>query len=160
MWTAKKPDISHFRVFGCVAYAQVTKEHRGKLDPTSICGIFIGYTPTRRQYRIYHLEKGTVERYSTVRFDENRKGGTLITSPQDLSQLRIEGEELEAEDRVRSQEKDISDTIIVKPRTPEVRQKSESNDSEPESEHLGDAGESTVGRQRRSKRATRLPQRY
>jgi hypothetical protein len=39
--------------------------------------------PTTRQYRIYNPETGTVERYSTVCFDEERKGGTLPATPED-----------------------------------------------------------------------------
>ena len=79
IWTGTKPDLGHLRTFGCVAYAQLAKEQRGKLDPTSMRGVFIGYTPTSRQYRIYDPKTGGVGRYSTVRFDETRKGGTLIT---------------------------------------------------------------------------------
>ena len=38
----------------------------------------MGYTLTTRQYRVYNPENGTIERYSTVRFDEERKAGTLL----------------------------------------------------------------------------------
>lgn len=38
-----KPDVSHLRVFGCVAYAHVPQELRGKADPRSRRGIFVGY---------------------------------------------------------------------------------------------------------------------
>ena len=56
MWTGKRPDL---RVFGCVAYAQLAREQRNnKLDPTLIRGIFVGYTPTTRQYRVYDPETG------------------------------------------------------------------------------------------------------
>jgi hypothetical protein len=37
MWTGEIPDLSHLRVFGCVAYAQLVREQRNnKLDQTSI----------------------------------------------------------------------------------------------------------------------------
>jgi hypothetical protein len=29
----KKPDVSHLRVFGCIAYVHVPNEKRSKLDP-------------------------------------------------------------------------------------------------------------------------------
>ena len=48
IWTGKKQDLAHLRVFGYVAYAQLAKEQRGKLNPTSTRGIFIGYTPISR----------------------------------------------------------------------------------------------------------------
>jgi hypothetical protein len=79
MWTGRKPDLSHLRVFGCVVYAHLAPEQRrNKLDSTSFRGIFVGYTSAARQYRVYDPEDGTIERYSTVRFDEERKGGILL----------------------------------------------------------------------------------
>jgi hypothetical protein len=32
-FTGKKPDVSHLRVFGCIAYVHVLDEKRSKLDP-------------------------------------------------------------------------------------------------------------------------------
>ena len=78
MWTGEKPDLAYLRVFGCVVYAQLAKEQQGKLDPTSTRGIFVGYTPTSRQYRVYNLQIKVIERYSSVVFNKNRKGGTLL----------------------------------------------------------------------------------
>ncbi|HEY5813547.1 MAG TPA: reverse transcriptase domain-containing protein [Terrimicrobiaceae bacterium] len=161
IWTGKKPDLAHLKVFGCVAYAQLAKEQRGKLDATSIRGIFVGYTPTVRQYRVYNPETKTVERHSTVRFDEMRKGGNLITSPRDLTPLRIEGEELEAETLRRylqeEGEGDIGDTITVRARTPPHEN---TENQVPEPERVRDAVESATEHQSRSGRAIRLPQRY
>ena len=34
-WYGKKPDVSHLRVFGCVAYAHVPEGERRKLDNKS-----------------------------------------------------------------------------------------------------------------------------
>ena len=112
----------------------------------------MGYTPTSRQYRIYNLETRIIERFSTVRFDEIRKGGTLFTQQQD-SLLRLEQEELPQDD-------DIGDTIVVRTQTPEPQGDSGSQTPEPESEHLESAGEAPAGRQSRSGRAIRLPERY
>ena len=47
-----KPDVSHLRVFGCVAYAHVPKQLRRKLQPTALRGIFVGYQPDSKAYRI------------------------------------------------------------------------------------------------------------
>ena len=49
----KRPDLTHLRVWGCVAYAQVPKETRRKLDPNARKCIFIGYALTCKQYRLY-----------------------------------------------------------------------------------------------------------
>ena len=49
----KRPDLTHLRVWGRVAYAQVPKETRRKLDPNARKCIFIGYALTCKQYRLY-----------------------------------------------------------------------------------------------------------
>ena len=35
VWTGKKPDISHLRVFGCEVFSFIVSEKRKKLDNTS-----------------------------------------------------------------------------------------------------------------------------
>ena len=32
-WTKRKPNVDHLRVFGCDAYAHISKDERDKLDP-------------------------------------------------------------------------------------------------------------------------------
>ena len=53
-WNGKKHNVSHFRVFGCVAYSLVTSELRRKLDDNSENGIFIGYSEESKAYRLYN----------------------------------------------------------------------------------------------------------
>nr|GEY55055.1 retrovirus-related Pol polyprotein from transposon TNT 1-94 [Tanacetum cinerariifolium] len=50
----KKPDLTFFRVFGALCYPTNDNEDLGKLQPTADIGIFIGYAPTRKGYRIYN----------------------------------------------------------------------------------------------------------
>ncbi len=40
----KKPDVSHLRMFGCIAYMHVPNEKRSKLDPKVKKCIFIRYS--------------------------------------------------------------------------------------------------------------------
>jgi len=40
----KKPNVSHLKVFGYIAYAHVNDEKRSKLDPKVEKCIFIGYS--------------------------------------------------------------------------------------------------------------------
>jgi len=49
----KKPDVGHFRIFGCLTYSYVPNENRTKLEPTADKGIFVGYSETSKSYRIY-----------------------------------------------------------------------------------------------------------
>ena len=55
LWYGKKSTYKHLRVWGCIAYAQVSKERRKKIDKTAKKCIFIGYTDTTTQYRLYDL---------------------------------------------------------------------------------------------------------
>ena len=42
----RKPDVSHFRVFGCMAYVHVPDYERRKLDTKSKRMRFVGYSLT------------------------------------------------------------------------------------------------------------------
>ena len=52
-FSSKKPDISHLKIFGSLVYIHVMKDARKKLEPTAEVGIFLGYTETPHNYRVY-----------------------------------------------------------------------------------------------------------
>ena len=49
-----KPDISHLKVFGCIAYVHIPDERRTKLDPKAEKCIFIGYSLQQKGYCCYN----------------------------------------------------------------------------------------------------------
>jgi len=53
MFTGKKPDVSHFRVFGSPVYFHVPKEKRSKLGASGKKGIFVVYSENSKGYGIY-----------------------------------------------------------------------------------------------------------
>ena len=53
VFLAKKPDVSHFRIFRSSVYCHVSKDVRKKLEPTTNLGIFVGYTKTPHNYHVY-----------------------------------------------------------------------------------------------------------
>ena len=53
-FTSKKPDVSHLRMFGCIAYVHVPDEKRSKLDPKAKKCIFIGYSLEQKGYRCFN----------------------------------------------------------------------------------------------------------
>ena len=55
-FSGKKPDISHLRIFGSPVYIHVMKDSRKKLELTAEVGIFVGYTDTPHNYRVYFPE--------------------------------------------------------------------------------------------------------
>lgn len=69
----KKPNESYFKIFGSFVYCHVTKDVRKKLEPTAEVEIFVGYTNTPHNYRVYFpAHRMTVVRRD-VKFDEKAK---------------------------------------------------------------------------------------
>jgi hypothetical protein len=52
-FTGRKVSVSHIKTFGCIIYANIPRETRGKLEPVSRKTIFVGYLPTLKQYKLY-----------------------------------------------------------------------------------------------------------
>jgi hypothetical protein len=52
-FTGVKPDIGHFRIFGCPIHFHVLKEKRSKLDPSGKKGTFVAYNESSKACRIY-----------------------------------------------------------------------------------------------------------
>nr|GEZ98989.1 retrovirus-related Pol polyprotein from transposon TNT 1-94 [Tanacetum cinerariifolium] len=50
----KLPDLLFFHVFGALCYPTNDSENLGKLQPKADIGIFIGYAPTKKAFRIYN----------------------------------------------------------------------------------------------------------
>nr|GEW91010.1 hypothetical protein [Tanacetum cinerariifolium] len=49
----KKPDLSFLHVFGSLCYPTNDSEDLGKLNAKADIGIFVGYAPTKKAFRIY-----------------------------------------------------------------------------------------------------------
>ena len=69
-WAGKKPKVDHLRVFGCDAYAHVSKDERQKLDPKAKKCIFVGYGDKTKGYRLYNPERGKVFHSRDIKFNE------------------------------------------------------------------------------------------
>lgn len=55
-WHGKTSEYKHLRVFGCLAYVHVSKEHQaGKFSDTAERGIFLGYQEGHHNYRVMLL---------------------------------------------------------------------------------------------------------
>ena len=69
LFHGSKPDVSGMRVFGAKAYVHVPKQLRQKLDAVSQTGIFVGYEPHSKAYRVL-LDTGNISISRDVIFDE------------------------------------------------------------------------------------------
>jgi hypothetical protein len=63
-FTGKKPDVSHLKMFGCIAYVHVLDEKRSKLDPKAKKCIFIGYFLEQKGYRCFNP---SIQKFQVIR---------------------------------------------------------------------------------------------
>ncbi|GJT63126.1 integrase, catalytic region, zinc finger, CCHC-type containing protein [Tanacetum coccineum] len=66
----KPPDLSFLHVFGALCYPTNDSENLGKLQPKVDIGIFIGYAPTKKAFRIYNRRTRRIIKTIHVDFDK------------------------------------------------------------------------------------------
>nr|GEU29090.1 hypothetical protein [Tanacetum cinerariifolium] len=66
----KLPDLSFFHVFGALCYPINDSENLVNLQPKADIGIFIGYAPTKKAFRIYNRRTRRITETIHVDFDE------------------------------------------------------------------------------------------
>nr|GEU61188.1 retrovirus-related Pol polyprotein from transposon TNT 1-94 [Tanacetum cinerariifolium] len=66
----KKPDSSFLYVFGSPCYPTNDSEDLGKLNAKADIGIFVGYTPIKKDFRIYNRRTKKIMETVHVTFDE------------------------------------------------------------------------------------------
>ncbi|GBP01231.1 Retrovirus-related Pol polyprotein from transposon TNT 1-94 [Eumeta japonica] len=71
VWSGRKPDLSHMRIFGCEAMMHIPKEKLKKWDSKSCKMIFVGYCEDSKGYRLLDPKTKTVTKSRDVVFLEN-----------------------------------------------------------------------------------------
>ncbi|GJR20673.1 retrovirus-related pol polyprotein from transposon TNT 1-94 [Tanacetum coccineum] len=66
----KPPNLSYLHVFGALCYPTNDSENLGKLQPKANIGIFIGYAPSKKAFRIYNRSTRRIVETIHVNFDE------------------------------------------------------------------------------------------
>ncbi|GJY28007.1 retrovirus-related pol polyprotein from transposon TNT 1-94 [Tanacetum coccineum] len=66
----RKPDLSYLHVFDALCYPNNDSENLGKLQAKADIGIFIGYAPKKKAYRIYNRRTRKIIETIHVDFDE------------------------------------------------------------------------------------------
>ena len=70
-WNGKTPDVSYYKVFGCLTYVFISKEdHQNKLSAKAKEATFIGYEKGTKGYRFWSPKRRQVVISSTATFDE------------------------------------------------------------------------------------------
>lgn len=81
-WHKSKPDVSHFRVFGCTAYVYIKKDKRKQLQSHTQKCVFIGYPPNFKAWLFWNPVTKQEVVSSSAEFDERFFPGTS-TKPLD-----------------------------------------------------------------------------
>ncbi|GKA35712.1 retrovirus-related pol polyprotein from transposon TNT 1-94 [Tanacetum coccineum] len=66
----QKPELSYLHVFGALCYPTNDGEDLGKLKPKADIGIFVGYAPAKKAFRIYNKRNRMIIETIHVNFDE------------------------------------------------------------------------------------------
>jgi hypothetical protein len=91
-FSGKKPEVGHFRIFGCITYSYVPSEKRTKLEPMAERGIFVGYSETSKAFRIYLPSLRKIVLRRDVRFEEDeafRKSRGTKRGEQSSPQIQV-----------------------------------------------------------------------
>jgi hypothetical protein len=72
MFTGKKPEVSHLKIFGCPVFIHIPKEKRNKLEPGTLRkeGNICGYCEVSKAFRIYIPGHRHIEISRDVTVDE------------------------------------------------------------------------------------------
>ena len=67
----RTPDLSHLRVFGCVASAHINKQFRNTFEAKSPRCILVGYSGVSQNYRLYDPARRTIVEARNITFLED-----------------------------------------------------------------------------------------
>jgi hypothetical protein len=70
IFSRKKPEVIHLKIFGCPVFVHIPKEKRTEMDPCGKKGIFVGYCELSKAFRIYIPSYHHIEINRDVTFDE------------------------------------------------------------------------------------------
>jgi hypothetical protein len=71
MFSRKKLEVNHLKMFGCPLFVHILKEKRTNLDPLGNKGIFVGYCEVSNPFKIYIPGYHHIEISIDVTFDED-----------------------------------------------------------------------------------------
>lgn len=134
--TERKPDISHIRVFGCLAHMKLPGNHLQKLDNRSKRVVNLGREPGTKGYRLYDPEVNRIYVSRDVVFEEAKswcwnQSGVNKETPGQFTVISVQGAEEENHTNIDHSSVNNSDDVPATPvsQTPVSRASSDDNDS-------------------------------
>ena len=70
LWYGRAPSVKYFKFFGSKCYIKRVDENLRKFDARSNEGIFLGYSPTQKEYKCYNLRLHKIIESSDVKVDD------------------------------------------------------------------------------------------
>ncbi|GJS34165.1 retrovirus-related pol polyprotein from transposon TNT 1-94 [Tanacetum coccineum] len=117
----KKPEVNYFRVFGSLCYPTNDYDDLGKLKAKADIGIFVGYAPTKKVYRIYNKRTRKIQETVHVTFDELTEGLTSVQSSTGLGLNSMAPENINAGSGVNQlQSGRMGSGLVPTPTTPSL----------------------------------------
>jgi ATP-binding cassette subfamily B (MDR/TAP) protein 1 len=122
-WTGKEVNLSHLRVFGCIAYMHIELEDRDKFDAKSRKCVFIGYDTNSYGYRLYDFENRKTRRSIDVVFNESALYRNRLSQPEEAEVKSdfVEFEGIPDSNVLKPQDTNIQSTPQADPQTPPLR---------------------------------------
>eukprot|EP00253_Pinus_taeda_P019110 PITA_19110 len=117
-YSGKRLDISHLRIFGSPIYMHVTKDARKKLEPTTEVGIFVGYTDTPHNYRVYFPDSRKIFVRRDIKFQEEKTMKCSLEREPHLpanEELLVAKDELQDVDQPEDEVHGVEDTTHAAP---------------------------------------------
>ena len=111
-WSGYKPNVTHLRIFGCVAYAQVPEAKRRKLDDRGEKCVFVGYSEESKAYKLYNPLTGKLVVSRDVIFSEEE---TWTWNNKEVSKEKIVSTDFEEPEVVPPIEQQPAQTITTTP---------------------------------------------
>ena len=114
LYKGKRPNLSHFKVFGCICYILNNgKSDVDKFNEKSDKKIFFGYTSNARAYRVFNKRTLVVEESPHVIFDESSFKLTLLNESNDIT--ADEEENFQERPKLSQPGEILKDTMILHP---------------------------------------------
>ena len=119
-FSGKKPDVSHFQIFGSSLYVHVTKDARKKLEPTGEIMIFLGYNETPHNYQVYFPNNRMIVVRRDIKFDEEKAMQLSLERELDLhaeEELLVPKNEPQDVEKPHEEDHGVAENTPVEPST-------------------------------------------
>ena len=91
-WYGRKPNVSHLRVFGCIAYSHIPDSQRRKLDKKAQKYRFVGYCKDSKGYRLFDEESQKVVKRRDVLFNAMNFDINFTTDPSQQATFNLDSD--------------------------------------------------------------------